>query len=125
MKRTTSTTTRYLAAGAGIVVLMIGTAALSSYLTRSTLEEKPVAQTTAAKRAHPQQQRVASAQPQSANPACDDGNLVGTLAGGAAGAAVGNQFGKGNGKTVATVGGLVGGAYLGQRYMPTQNATCR
>ena len=40
---------------------------------------------------------------------------VGAVAGGLVGGLLGNQVGGGNGKTVATIGGLAGGAYLGHQ----------
>ncbi len=40
---------------------------------------------------------------------------VGAVAGGVVGGLLGNQVGGGNGKTLATVGGLAGGAYVGHQ----------
>lgn len=100
----------------GAVVLLGATAAVASYATRSSLqpeESSKPAQVAAAPSAATQQ------------PACNDGNIVGTLAGGAAGGLLGHQVGKGRGNTVATIGGAVGGAVVGQKYIPTHNATCR
>lgn len=112
-------------------LLMAGTAALASYVTRSELasdieesqeqEKKPAATT---HRTQPRQQ-LASAQTAQAQPACDDGNVLGYLAGGAVGGILGNQVGKGSGNTAATIGGAVGGAYVGGKYLPTRGATCR
>ena len=73
--------------------------------------------------ADPQQQRVVQQQP--AQPACDDGNIVGTVAGGVAGGVVGSQFCKGNGKTATTIGGALSGAVLGNQFIPTHNVTCQ
>lgn len=58
-------------------------------------------------------------------PACDDHNVVGIVLGGAAGGLVGHQVGSGKGKDLATIGGALGGAYLGNQYIPTRNVTCR
>ena len=55
---------------------------------------------------------------------CDDHNIVGTLGGGIAGGVIGNQFGSGSGKTIATTAGALGGAALGNKYIPTRGATC-
>ena len=60
-----------------------------------------------------------------AQPACDDDNIVGKVLGGAAGGVAGSQFGSGNGQTAATIGGTVGGTLLGEKYIPTHNTTCR
>ena len=58
-------------------------------------------------------------------PACDDDNIVGKVLGGAVGGVAGSQIGKGNGKTAATIGGTVGGTLLGEKYIPTDDVTCR
>ena len=58
-------------------------------------------------------------------PNCDDDNIVGKVLGGAAGGLAGSQVGSGSGKTAATIGGSVGGTVLGEKYIPTDNATCR
>jgi len=52
----------------------------------------------------------------------DDGTM-GAIAGGVVGGLLGNQVGKGTGKTVATVAGVAGGAYAGnkiQKYASTK-----
>ncbi len=61
----------------------------------------------------------------SAQPACNDGNVLGTVAGGVAGGALSSTIGKGTGKTAATIAGTMGGAYLGNQYIPLQNTLCR
>ena len=108
-------------------LLMAGTAALASYVTRSELasdieqsqEKRPIA-----KHRPQSHQQLAYAQP-AQQAACDDGNVLGYLAGGAVGGVLGNQVGKGSGNTAATIGGVVGGAYVGGKYLPTRGATCR
>ncbi len=59
-----------------------------------------------------------------AKPPCDDNNIVGTIGGGIAGGVIGAQFGSGSGRTVATTAGALGGAALGNKYMPTRGVTC-
>lgn len=44
-----------------------------------------------------------------------EGSGVGAVAGGVVGGLLGNQLGGGRGRDVATVGGLVGGAYVGHQ----------
>jgi uncharacterized protein YcfJ len=117
-----------LLAGVTVVLLLAGTAALASYITKEQLarEELKAEQVMPVKKSQPKP--AASTQPQqmaSAQPQCDDGNLLGYLAGGAAGGVLGSQVGKGSGKTAATIGGVIGGAYLGGQHLPTRNATCR
>lgn len=41
------------------------------------------------------------------------GSGLGAVAGGVAGGLLGNQIGKGTGNTIATIGGIAGGAYVG------------
>lgn len=43
------------------------------------------------------------------------GSGLGAVAGGVAGGLLGNQIGGGRGKTIATVGGIAGGAYAGHQ----------
>ena len=47
---------------------------------------------------------------------------VGAVTGGVIGGVLGNQLGGGRGKNVATVGGLVGGAYVGHQVEKNSNA---
>ena len=44
-----------------------------------------------------------------------EGSGLGAVAGGVAGGLLGNQIGGGTGKTIATVGGVAGGAYVGHQ----------
>ena len=117
---------KLLGASIGIVVLMAATALGASYFTRETMQ--PAAQNVAPaaqpkQHAKVQNQQAAPAAP--AQPSCDDKNIVGTVAGGAAGGVIGSQIGHGGGKTAATIGGVLGGAYLGNQYIPTRNVTCK
>ncbi len=68
--------------------------------------------------------RIAPAAQAPARQPCDDNNIVGTIGGGIAGGVVGAQFGSGSGKTIATTAGALGGAALGNKYIPTRGATC-
>lgn len=120
-------------AGITAVALLALTAGASAYIATNMNKEEPVAAKVAsAPKAKvgenirwnnnaqpapaPQQQQVASN--------CSDGNIVGTVIGGAAGGLAGSQVGKGNGKTAATIGGAVAGGYLGNQFIPTDNALC-
>ena len=40
------------------------------------------------------------------------------------GGLVGNQIGSGKGQDLATIGGAIGGGYLGKEYIPTHNTLC-
>ncbi|GAB3258747.1 glycine zipper 2TM domain-containing protein [Chitinimonas naiadis] len=48
-------------------------------------------------------------------PVKDENRITGTVIGGVLGGVLGNQVGGGNGKKIATVAGLAGGAYAGNR----------
>ena len=106
---------------AGIALIGAGSAA-AYYATQGNKSESAIAQNNTASAP------VAAAQPAPAPQqvvTCDDGNIVGLATGAVAGGVVGNQFGKGKGNTAATIGGAAGGAYLGQKYIPTDGVTCR
>ena len=110
-------------------VAVAGTAVGASYLTRESLKDdkEQVAKTQPLRsnnHAYHNGTQANNLQPAAGKPQCDDGNIVGTVIGGAAGGIAGNQIGKGTGKTVATVGGIAGGAYLGNQYINTRGATC-
>jgi uncharacterized protein YcfJ len=116
--------------GAAIALAITATAAIASYTTREALQAQAESDGAAkhAKAAHHprQEQKMASAQPQQpVRQRCDDNNIIGTAAGGIGGGVVGSQFGSGSGKTAATIAGVLGGAYLGNQYIPTRNATCQ
>lgn len=108
----------YALAGAAAVLLLIGAAAGGAYLMQQS-QPKPVVQ--AKRTVHYQPTNMAARE---AAPPCDDSNIVGTVAGGAAGGLVGSRFGSGNGKTAATTVGILGGAALGNQFIPTRGATC-
>jgi len=96
-----------------------GQVTLQEYRAYQTAEAKPVATTKTARTA---QTSVAR---DHCRPDCGvvvdvdrykiegEGSPLGAIAGGVAGGLLGNQIGGGKGKTVATVGGLAGGAYAG------------
>lgn len=111
------------------IVAIAGAAIGATYLTRESMKSEE-AQVAASKpvrannHAYRHAQQANNIQPAAGKPACDDGNIVGTVIGGAAGGIAGNQIGKGTGKTVATLGGVAGGAYLGNQYINTRGATC-
>lgn len=50
------------------------------------------------------------------------GSGVGAVAGGVVGGLLGNQLGGGTGRTVATIGGVAGGAYVGNEVEKKSNA---
>lgn len=111
----------------GVVALIALTAGASAFVATQVMHEKPAvtASTTHHKSSHITWNDQQSAQAQPAQPACDDGNVVGYVLGGVGGGVVGNQLGKGKGNTATTIGGTLGGAYLGGQYIPTRNVTCR
>lgn len=118
-----------IAIGVGIFALVALTAGASALVTRHMFDEKSALEHTAAAKPRASGDHIAwnnqrqAAAP--AQPACDDGNVVGSLLGGVGGGVAGSQLGKGNGKTATTIGGTLGGAYLGGQYIPTRNVTCR
>lgn len=107
---------------AGAIALIALTAMAATYLARPATPE-PAKQVTVIHRNSGT--HYANQQPVARDPACDDKNIVGTGLGAVAGGVLGNQIGGGKGRTVATVGGALGGAYLGNEYLPTRNVTCR
>ena len=117
-----------------IVLLMGAAAAIAAYATKQSLhpdntvvvsEAKPVKLINPPHVVHAPPQMAAAQPVQPMQPGCDDRNIVGTLAGGAAGGLVGSQIGKGKGNTAAIIGGIAGGALVGNQYIPTRNVTCR
>lgn len=112
---------RYAALGA-LGMLLLGSTALGGYYIAKQESSQPAKHAQVVRMqptSHQGTQRVAAAKPP-----CDDNNIVGTVAGGAAGGLIGSRFGSGSGKTLATTGGIVGGAMLGNAYMPTRGVTC-
>ncbi len=126
---------RIIGSGVATIVVLAATAAIASYATRESIESSPIKTEQAVIEHHTQahqEQRLASTEPArqpvqhtAANPPCDDKNIVGTVGGAAAGGLVGSQIGHGTGKTVAVIGGVLGGGYLGNQYIPTRNVSCR
>ena len=110
-----------------IVLLMGAVAAAASYTTRESLKPEVAGTVPASQPRVRTERKYSQAQKpaQPAQPQCNDSNIVGTLAGGAVGGIAGSQIGHGNGKTAATIGGALGGAVLGNQFIPTQNVTCR
>lgn len=117
----TSKNKKFMIYGLAAVAVLAATGA-SAYYVKQSQGEQQVAQVDTPTYSAPAQQQAAPVQQA---PACDDGNIVGVGAGAVAGGLVGNQFGKGSGNTAATIGGAAGGAMLGQKYIPTDGATCR
>ena len=115
-----------IAVGVATFLVIAGVAAGASYFTRNSIQSEQVAQAPQpAHHYHARQATQANAiAPSAGQPPCNDHNIVGTLIGGAAGGIAGHQIGKGSGRTVATIGGAAGGAYLGNEYLNTRNATC-
>ncbi len=125
---------QYLTIGLAAALLLATVAGASAYinqdaLTRHTATTK--VKSSASNQNLPwldkqhEQRRAAPQQVASAQPQCNDGNILGTVAGGVAGGALSSTIGNGNGKTAATIAGALGGAYLGNQYIPLQNSTCR
>ena len=116
----------------GVITLVAVTAGASAFVTKNSIEQKEARTDAAVKTTAPQKitwneprqnaQPVQNAQPQ--QPACDDGNIVGAAVGAVAGGVVGNQFGSGKGQDLATIGGAIGGGWLGKDHIPTRNVLC-
>lgn len=113
--------------GIAAVVLLMATAGASAYIATEMNDDVPVMEKVARigddikwndKPAQtPPPQKVAQNE-------CDDANVVGAAIGAVAGGFAGNQVGSGRGQDLATVGGAIGGGYLGQQYIPTRNVLC-
>ncbi len=114
----------------GAVALLLVTAGASAYVTKHMSEApQDVAPASGEKitwneprQASPQPQQQAQAQP--AKPACNDGNIVGAAIGAVGGGLVGSQIGSGKGQDLATIGGAIGGGWLGKDHIPTHNVLC-
>ena len=112
--------------GIGAVALIAVTAGASAYVATNMAEEKPVAAKTAS-RENIKWDDAPAPQPQQqaqAKPACNDANIVGAAIGAVAGGVAGNQIGSGSGKDLATIGGAIGGGWLGKDHIPTHNVLC-
>lgn len=117
MKRST----QHILVGTAIVLALATTALATAYFTQPvTTTSKPVQQAHVYHEYKPT--NYVAQQP--AQPPCDDNNIIGTVGGAAAGGLIGSRFGGGNGKTAATTVGILGGAALGNKYIPTRGATC-
>lgn len=111
--------------GLGGALLIAMTVGASAYVTKSVLEDETPG-------AKAQSERITWNEPRQTEPQaqqqsvqnCDDANIVGTAIGAVAGGVVGNQVGKGKGQDLATIGGAIGGGYLGHEYIPTRNTLC-
>lgn len=99
----------------GSILLVAATAGANIYVVETIVKNK-----------QPQIHTVVAQPPatHTAQPVCNDDNVVGKIIGAAAGGIAGSQVGSGSGKTAATIGGAIGGSLLGEKYIPTQNATC-
>lgn len=109
------------------IVLVALTAGASAYIVTKTMhDDKVVTETSHTETIKWKEQRAAvQPQPQQpAEPACDDANIVGAAIGAVGGGLVGNQIGSGKGQDLATIGGAIGGGYLGKEYIPTHNTLC-
>lgn len=112
---------KYMLGGALAVIALAGTAVGGAYIARDG-ESQPKQQARIVNTGA--QYARAQPAPQPARVECDDNNIVGTIGGGIAGGVIGAQFGSGSGRTVATTAGALGGAALGNKYIPTRGATC-
>lgn len=107
----------------GIAALLVGTAAASAYMA-TEMKEEP-AKVSAKSEGEKITWNDPQPQPQAqAKPSCDDANVVGAAIGAVAGGLAGNQIGSGSGQDLATIGGAIGGGYLGQQHIPTRNVLC-
>ncbi|PZP86890.1 MAG: hypothetical protein DI582_01165 [Azospirillum brasilense] len=112
---------KFMLGGAAAVLLLAGAAVGGAYL----MQQQEAPKQTASRTVRYQPTNMAASEPvRQAAPPCDDNNIVGTVGGGVAGGLVGSRFGSGNGKTVATTAGILGGAALGNKFIPTRGATC-
>lgn len=114
---------KYMLGGA-LGVLAVAGVALAGVTIADSMNTKPTQQTRVVNTGG----NYARMEPAAGRPVqqapCDDNNIVGTIGGGIAGGVIGAQFGSGSGKTVATTAGALGGAALGNKYIPTRGATC-
>ncbi len=110
------------------VALIALTAGASAYIATQAAQDKPVTEKVAAqnniKWDNEPTQPAPQPQQQVAQKSCDDANIVGTAIGAVAGGLAGNQIGSGRGQDLATIGGAIGGGYLGKEHIPTRNVLC-
>lgn len=110
---------KYLLGGALGVMAIAGVAVAGATIAQN-MSDTPKQETRIVQTSSPHYAQA----PRPVQPPCDDNNIVGTIGGGIAGGVIGAQFGSGSGKTVATTAGALGGAALGNKYIPTRGATC-
>lgn len=118
---------RKIAFVAGVVGLMVLTAGASAYVaTEISRDDAPakVQEKGTSEDISWNEPRQEPAPQQQAASSCDDANVVGAAIGAVAGGVAGNQIGDGRGQDLATVGGAIGGGFLGQQYIPTRNVLC-
>lgn len=116
---------KFVIYGLAAAAVLVATGASAYYITQGKTAEPQLTSTAETTAAAPVYTSREPAPVATQAPACDDGNVVGLATGAVAGGLLGNQIGKGSGNTIATIGGAAGGAALGQRYIPTDGATCR
>lgn len=114
---------KYMMGGA-LGVLAVAGIALAGATIATNIDNKPAQQTRVVNTGGNYARMEAAAGRPVQKAPCDDNNIVGTIGGGIAGGVVGAQFGSGSGRTVATTAGALGGAALGNKYMPTRGVTC-
>jgi len=109
---------------AGAIALLVLTVGASAYVTKQFIEDEPKKEAAAPQKITWNEPRHQPQQQAQAQPACDDANIVGAAIGAVGGGLVGNQIGSGKGQDLATIGGAIGGGYLGKEYIPTRNVLC-
>ncbi len=106
------------------VLLVAATAGAGAFITQQAMEPgKPASHKVQAETISWNDSKPAPAPAQVAD--CNDHNVVGKIGGGIAGGILGSKIGDGNGKTAGTIAGTLGGSYVGGKYLPTQNVTCK
>lgn len=100
----------------GLAMVVLGAGAVTGY---KTLKEPKFADVVAVKEVtetvvNPRE-RCENVAVRHQAPVQDPKRIAGTAIGGVAGGLIGSQIGGGNGKTLATIAGVVGGGYAGNR----------
>lgn len=103
-----SRTAQFIAAGIGIVILLVAVAATASFITHNAMESKA----TEHARVYHTQPLTMAPMPLDV-PTCDNKNSSNEAVGAT------------KIKHPATLGSTVGGAYLGNHYLPAREAACR
>jgi outer membrane lipoprotein SlyB len=110
----------------GVVFLVAATAGASALITQKSMESDASAvHKTASVKNETITWNDRQPAPAPAAQDCNDHNVVGKIGGGVVGGIVGSKVGKGDGKTAGTIAGTLGGSYLGGKFEPTQNITCK